>query len=54
VIIDKLLTKSAIRVILTLLVGVFIGIKFPEGKQVTCTVADVLNVNIQQCEAENE
>lgn len=47
---QKLLTKSAVRVILALLVGLFIGIKFPEGVTVTCTVAQVLDVEIEQCQ----
>lgn len=46
---EKILTKSAIRVLLTLLVGLFIGIKFPEGVQVACTVADILAVKIESC-----
>jgi fucose permease len=43
-------SKSAIRVILTLLVGIFIGIKFPEGVQIACTVADVIGSEVELCD----
>jgi hypothetical protein len=46
----NLLTKQAIRVILSLLVGLFIGLKSPEAVDLVCTVADVLSVDVQQCE----
>jgi uncharacterized membrane protein len=47
---EKIAVSSALRVILTLLVGIFIGVKFPEGVQITCTVADILNVEVSLCE----
>jgi hypothetical protein len=49
---SKLLTKSALRVILTLLVGIFIGFKFPEGVKITCTVSNILDVPVELCEKE--
>jgi fucose permease len=48
--IEKIAVKSAIRVILTLLVGFFVGIKFPEGVKIACTVAGVTGTEIELCE----
>lgn len=48
--IETALTGSIIRVVLTLLVGIFIGLKFPEGVKLTCTLADTLDVAITLCE----
>jgi fucose permease len=47
---EKVVTKSALRVILTLLVGLFIGIKFPEGVKIACTVAEITSIEIELCE----
>lgn len=49
-IIAKLLTRSALRVIFSLLVGLFIGLKIPEGAEITCTIADILQVEVEACE----
>ena len=46
---QRIAFSSGLRVILTLLVGVFIGMKFPEGVQVACTVAEVLAVEVDLC-----
>jgi hypothetical protein len=46
---EKVAYNSAIRVILSLFVGLFVGLKFPEGVQVACTVADVLAIEIDLC-----
>lgn len=48
-ILETLATKSAIRVVLTLLVALFIAIKFPQGVQVACSMANALEVKIQAC-----
>lgn len=48
-IIENIVATSVIRVILTLAVGIFIGIKFPEGVKITCTLAETLNQNIELC-----
>jgi hypothetical protein len=48
--ITNIATKSAIRIVLTLLVGIFIGVKFPEGTKVVCTIAEVLQTDIDLCE----
>lgn len=45
----KLITSSAIRVILSLLVGLFIGLKMPEAVDITCKVAEVLNTPVENC-----
>lgn len=45
----SVLTNSALRVILTLLVGLFIGLKAPEGVKLICTISEVLAVHIEQC-----
>jgi hypothetical protein len=49
-ILEKVATRSAIRVVITLLVGVFVGIKFPEGVQVACSIADVMGVEVELCD----
>jgi hypothetical protein len=46
----KIATKSALRVILTLLVGIFVGIKFPEGVEITCTIADIIGTDVELCD----
>jgi hypothetical protein len=47
---ERIAVKSAIRVILTLTIGVFVGIKFPEGVDIACQVAETLDYQIDLCE----
>lgn len=46
---NKLMTKTALKVILTLVIGTFIAIKSPEGVQIACAVAEVLEVSVDAC-----
>jgi hypothetical protein len=47
--IAKLLSRSAIRVVLSLALGLVIGLKIDGGAEVICAVADVLSVAVQGC-----
>lgn len=46
---EKLLTRSALRVILALIVGLATGLKMPELADIACKVADVLEVTVGVC-----
>jgi hypothetical protein len=46
---ERILTKSALRVILSLAIGVAIGLKSPEAVDVLCSVANVLDVSVEMC-----
>jgi hypothetical protein len=50
--IDKFVTRSVIRVVLALLVALFIAVKFPEGVEVACSIADVLQYDVEACNGE--
>jgi len=46
---EKLLTRSALRVILSLIVGLAAGLKMPEAVDIACSVADTLQISITGC-----
>lgn len=46
---EKLLTRSALRVVLSLTVGLAIGLKMPQLVVVACSVSSVLEVPIASC-----
>lgn len=46
---EKIAVKSALRVAVILLVALFVALKFPEGIKVTCSMAEVLNIEVQTC-----
>ena len=48
-IIQKVLTRSVLRVVLSLLVGLFIGLKAPAAVDITCKVAEIVNVKVENC-----
>jgi hypothetical protein len=47
--IQKILTRSALRVVLSLALGVVVGFKIDGGQEVVCAIADVLSVTIEKC-----
>lgn len=46
---EKLLTKSALRVLLSFLVGLASGLKMPEVVTILCQVSEILQVSIGTC-----
>ena len=46
---EKIAVNSALRVILTLLIGFFVGIKFPEGIQIACAIAEATSTEVELC-----
>ena len=46
---EKLLTRSALRVLLSVIVGLALGLKMPELASIACTVGDTLNIAIEAC-----
>lgn len=48
-IIQKLLTKSALRIVLSLAFGVVVGLKIDGGAEVVCAIADALSVTVDNC-----
>jgi hypothetical protein len=47
---EKLLTRSALRVILSLIVGLAAGLKMPELGDIACKIAEVLEVSVGVCQ----
>ncbi len=45
----QLITQSAIRVIVTIVVATCIAMKFPEGTIIACAVGESLGIIIEQC-----
>jgi hypothetical protein len=43
---EKILTRSALRVILSLIIGLAAGLKMPELGSIACKVAEVLEIAI--------
>jgi hypothetical protein len=46
---EKLLTRSALRVLLSVVVGLALGLKMPELATIACKVADVLKISVDAC-----
>jgi len=46
---EKLLTRSALRVILSLIVGLAAGLKMPEAADIACSIANTLQINLEAC-----
>jgi lipopolysaccharide/colanic/teichoic acid biosynthesis glycosyltransferase len=46
---DRVAVRTGLKVILTLLVAAFFAIKFPEGVKIACTIAETLEITINQC-----
>jgi hypothetical protein len=46
---EKLLTRSALRVILSLIVGLAAGLKMPELSTIACAVANTLQISVEAC-----
>jgi hypothetical protein len=46
---EKLLTRSALRVLLSVIVGLALGLKMPELATIACNVADILQVSVEAC-----
>lgn len=46
---EKLLTRSALRVVLSLIVGLAAGLKMPELATLACAVADTLQISVEAC-----
>ena len=48
-IVSKILTRSALRVVLTLALGVVVGLKIDGGAEVVCAIADALSITVDNC-----
>ena len=48
-IIQKILTKSALRIVLSLALGVVVGLKIDGGEEVVCAIADALSIVVENC-----
>lgn len=46
---EKLLTKSALRVILTLALGIVVGLKVNGGSEIVCAISDALGIVLEGC-----
>jgi len=49
-IISKILTRSALRIVLSLALGVVVGFKVDNGAEVICAIADALSVIVEGCQ----
>jgi hypothetical protein len=47
--IQKLLTKSALRIVLSLALGIVVGFKIEGGEEVVCAIANALSVVVENC-----
>lgn len=46
---ERLLSRSALRVLLSVIVGLAIGLKMPDLASVACKVASVLEITLEAC-----
>jgi len=46
---EKLLSRSALRVLLSLIVGLALGLKIPEVADIACSVANTLQITLEAC-----